>query len=67
MKAVTFYFRNVEPTQSSQICIAFFNINGGSNIWQDLEMAIRVTYVNKLSYSSQAKDLISTNAQVSVL
>ena len=35
MKAVTFYFRNMEPTYSkaSQICIAFLNMYGGSYIW----------------------------------
>ena len=42
---------------SSQICIAFFSIYGGSDIWQDLEYAGRVTVgVNYLySYSSRAK------------
>ena len=40
MKAESFYFWNLEPT--SQICIAFFTIYCGSNIWQDLEYTGRV-------------------------
>ena len=44
MKAVTFYFWNLEPNQNlHRLFFAFFITYGGSNIWLDLENTGRVT------------------------
>ena len=50
MKAVIFYFRNLDLTPNFyRIVQTFFTIYGGSNIWQDLEYMGRVI-VGKRNY-----------------
>ena len=56
MKAVTFYFRNLEPTQSLQRFVLPF-----------LTFMVDVTFGKILNIWEQSKGSISTNAQVNAL
>ena len=42
----TFFFKSGAHSKFLQICIAFFTIYGGSNIWQDLEYMSNIIYIN---------------------
>ena len=68
MKAVIFYFRNLEPTQSLHRFVLPF-LTFMVDLTFDKILNIREeSQVNYLySYSSPAKGFISTNAQVSAL
>ena len=68
MKAVKFYFRNLEPTQSLQRFVLSFltfmedlTFEKILNIWDES----RTASLNYLSNSSRAKAFIFTKAQVS--